>query len=86
MFLKKPDSLKATLNSLSEKEKADLDQLVGKMVSYSLTYAHVKSNPLPSDLGNGATSDVTGLAFDPPIADFINFKVFCWGCLSCGLG
>ncbi|KAM6544710.1 hypothetical protein CsatB_025446 [Cannabis sativa] len=70
-----PSTLRpAALNSLSEKEKADLDQLVGKMVSYSLTYKNVKSNPLPSDLGNGATSDVTVLAFDPPIADFINFK------------
>ncbi|XP_062109092.1 uncharacterized protein LOC133819774 [Humulus lupulus] len=70
-----PSTLRpAALNSLSEKEKGDLDQLVGKMVSYSLTYTNVKSNPLPSDLGNGATSDVMGLAFDPPIADFINFK------------
>lgn len=59
---------------LSENEKNDLHQLVSKMVSYSITYKNVKLNPLSSDRSNEA-SDTLGLAFDPPIADFVNFKV-----------
>lgn len=68
--------LKVALNLLLENEKNDLDQLVSKMVSYSITYKNVKSNPLSSDQSNEATSYSLGLAFDPPIADFVNFKVW----------
>lgn len=70
--------LQVALNLLSEKEKNDQNQLVSKMVSYSITYKNVKTNSQQSDLGNEAISD---LAFDPPIADFINFKVWVAGVL-----
>ncbi|PON63766.1 ATPase, AAA-type, core [Parasponia andersonii] len=70
-----PSTLRpVALNLISEKEKNDLDQLVSKMVSYAITYKNVKSNPLPGGLVNEATSDQLALAFDPPIAGFINFK------------
>lgn len=62
------------LHLLSEREKNDLAQLVSTMVSYSITHRSVKSDPLPSNLGHEA-ADSSALSFDPPINDFINFKV-----------
>ncbi|KAM7462045.1 hypothetical protein LguiA_030166 [Lonicera macranthoides] len=59
---------------LSDKEKNEMAQLVDAMVSYSITYKNVKSDPLPSTLRHEATIDVSMLSFDPPIGDFINFK------------
>lgn len=63
------------INILSEKEKKDLNQLVCTMVSYSITYKNVKSNPMPSEQRCEATSDASVLTFDPPISDFVDFKV-----------
>lgn len=63
------------VNLLSDKERNDLAQLVSTMVSYSLTYRNIKINPLPGDPRHEATLDASVLAFDPPINDFINFKV-----------
>ncbi|EXC20805.1 Chromosome transmission fidelity protein 18-like protein [Morus notabilis] len=72
-ILSPPTLRPVALNLLSENEKNDLDQLVSKMITYSITYKNVKLNPLSSDRSNEA-SDTLGLAFDPPIADFVNFK------------
>lgn len=54
---------------LSEKEKNDLAHLVSTMVSYSITYKNTKS-----DLRH-EVADYSTLSFDPPISDFIKFKV-----------
>ncbi|GLT97836.1 hypothetical protein SLE2022_153820 [Rubroshorea leprosula] len=62
------------LHLLSEKEKNDLAQLVNVMVSYSITYKSIKSDPLPSNLSNELALDVSALSFHPPINDFIHFK------------
>ncbi|XP_057959172.1 uncharacterized protein LOC131151778 isoform X2 [Malania oleifera] len=59
---------------LSAKEKNDLAQLVGTMVSYSVTYKNMKSNPHSGTHINEAALDSSALSFDPPIADFIKFK------------
>lgn len=59
---------------LSEKEKNDLAQLVSTMVAYSITHRSMKSNTQPSNLGHEA-ADASVLSFDPPIVDFISFKV-----------
>lgn len=64
------------LHLLSQKDKNDLAQLVSTMVSYSVTYKNVKSSPLSSNQEYEATLDASALSFDPPICDFINFKVF----------
>ncbi|KAM3756299.1 hypothetical protein ACB098_02G101700 [Castanea mollissima] len=64
---------------LSEREKNDLSQLVSTMVSYSITYKNVKSDPLSINPRHEATSDASLISFDPPINDFINFKGY-----SCG--
>ncbi|KAL6189638.1 hypothetical protein ACLB2K_041024 [Fragaria x ananassa] len=69
-----PPSLRlASLHLLSEKEKNDLAQLVGTMVSYSITHRRIKSDALPGNLGYQA-ADVSELSFDPPINSFINFQ------------
>ncbi|KAM7259687.1 hypothetical protein ACFE04_015428 [Oxalis oulophora] len=62
------------LHLLSEKEKNELAQLVSTMVSYSITYKNVKSDPSYSDFGHGSAADTHELSFDPPINSFINFK------------
>ncbi|KAK2971059.1 hypothetical protein RJ640_003251 [Escallonia rubra] len=59
---------------LSDKEKNDLAQLVNTMVSYSVTYKNMKSDPLPGNQRHEVALDVSVLSFDPPIGDFINFK------------
>jgi hypothetical protein len=64
------------LQLLSEREKHDLTQLVSTMVSYSITYKSVKSDPLPNNPRHEAVSDTSSLSFNPPINDFINFKVW----------
>lgn len=68
-------SFQVALHLLSEKEKNDLDQLVSTMVSYSITYKNVKSDSLSSNLRQEMATDTLTLTFDPPISDFINFKV-----------
>ncbi|XP_060179016.1 uncharacterized protein LOC132609167 isoform X4 [Lycium barbarum] len=68
-----PSTLKpVALHMLSEKEKADLSQLVNTMVSYAMTYKNIKSDPLLG-MQHGA-SDASMLSLDPPIGQFINFK------------
>ncbi|XP_059293079.1 uncharacterized protein LOC132046460 isoform X1 [Lycium ferocissimum] len=68
-----PSTLKpVALHMLSEKEKADLAQLVNTMVSYAMTYKNIKSDPLLG-MQHGA-SDASMLSLDPPIGQFINFK------------
>ena len=64
------------LQLLSEREKNDLSQLVSTMVSYSITYKNVNSDPLSINPRHEATSDASSISFDPPINDFINFKVW----------
>ncbi|KAM7259981.1 hypothetical protein ACFE04_015722 [Oxalis oulophora] len=73
VFFKLVDSAVA-LHLLSEKEKNELAQLVSMMVSYSITYKNVKSDPSYSDFGHGSAADAHELSFDPPINSFINFK------------
>lgn len=68
-----PSTLKpVALHLLSKKEKADLDQLVNTMVSYSMTYKNIKSNH--SSVMHHGASDASMLSLDPPIGEFINFK------------
>ncbi|XP_027767712.1 chromosome transmission fidelity protein 18 homolog [Solanum pennellii] len=68
-----PSTLKpVALHLLSEKEKADLAQLVNTMVSYATTYKNIKSDP--SRFMHHGASDASMLSLDPPIGEFINFK------------
>lgn len=73
------------LHSLSAKEKNDLAQLVSTMVSYSLTYKNTKSDPLLNNLGNEVSHDVSTLSFNPPINEFITFKVCARWLIYCSL-
>ncbi|KAL5990448.1 hypothetical protein ACLOJK_011350 [Asimina triloba] len=73
------------LHLLSEKEKYDLAQLVDTMVSYSITYKNLKSEPQASAQKKEATSDTSALSFDPPISDFVNFKGYNCGHLGLSL-
>lgn len=70
--------LQVALHLLSEKEKADLAQLVNTMVSYATTYKNIKSDP--SRFMHHGASDVSMLSLDPPIGEFINFKVSMVNC------
>ena len=63
------------LHLLSERERNDLAQLINAMVSYSITYKNMKFDPLPGTQLHEAASDGLSLSFDPPIADFVTFKV-----------
>ncbi|KAL5542552.1 hypothetical protein UlMin_010262 [Ulmus minor] len=73
-ILSPPTLRPVALKLLSDKEKNDLDQLISTMVSLSITYRNVKSNPLSRNPTHDASSDSTGLAFDPQITEFVNFK------------
>ncbi|KAK9288096.1 hypothetical protein L1049_016543 [Liquidambar formosana] len=73
-ILSPPTLRPVALHLLSEREKNELAQLVITMVSYSITYKNMKSEPLLSTLRHEAALDATALSFDPPIGDFINFK------------
>lgn len=70
--------LQVALHLFSEKEKADLDQLVNTMVSYATTYKNIKSDP--SLVMHHGASDASMLSLDPPIGEFINFKVSMVNC------
>ena len=64
------------MNLLSEREKDDLAQLVDTMVSYSLTYKNSKPEPAQKLFVKlGMSADALVPSLDPPINDFINFKV-----------
>ncbi|MCD7456580.1 Subunit of a complex with Ctf18p [Datura stramonium] len=68
-----PSTLKpVALHLLSEKEKADLSQLVNTMVAYATTYKNIKSDP--SLVMRHGASDASTLSLDPPIGEFVNFK------------
>lgn len=60
---------------LSDKEKNGLAQLVGTMVSYSLTYKNTKSDSSANNLAHNGLMDALSLSLDPPIPGFVNFKV-----------
>lgn len=45
------------------------------MVSYSITYKSMKSNPVSSNPRHEVALDVSVLTFDPPLGDLIHFKV-----------
>lgn len=64
------------LHLLSEREKDDLAQLVDTMVAYSITYKNSKPEPLEKILRHGTSADASPLFLDPPIDDFVKFKVF----------
>ncbi|KAL6344282.1 hypothetical protein AAG906_037850 [Vitis piasezkii] len=55
------------LHLLSEKERNDLAQLINAMVSYSITYKNMKSDPLLSTQLHEAASDGLSLSFDPQL-------------------
>ncbi|KAE8076222.1 hypothetical protein FH972_014885 [Carpinus fangiana] len=78
-ILSPPTLRPVALQLLSEREKNDLAQLVSTMVSYSITYKSVKSEPLPNNPRHEAVSDTSSLSFNPPINDFINFKDYSSG-------
>lgn len=63
------------LQLLSEREKNDMAQLVSTMASYAITYKNVKSDPLPIKLRHEVALDASSLSFDPPINEFVGFKV-----------
>lgn len=69
--------MKVALDLLSDREKDELHQLVDTMVSYSLTYRYLKGDPQEKtqNLCADASEDLP-LSLDPPISDFVNFKVF----------
>ncbi|CAK7336241.1 unnamed protein product [Dovyalis caffra] len=67
------------LHLLTEREKNGLVQLVSTMVSYSMTYKNIKSEPLSSKPENEAALDASSLSFDPTIYEFINFKGYSSG-------
>ncbi|KAJ9154037.1 hypothetical protein P3X46_027415 [Hevea brasiliensis] len=70
-----PSTLRpVALHILSQKDRNDLAQLVSTMVSYSVTYKNIKSNPLSCNQEYEATLDASAISLDPPICDFINFK------------
>ncbi|KAF2314122.1 hypothetical protein GH714_022418 [Hevea brasiliensis] len=70
-----PSTLRpVALHILSQKDRNDLAQLVSTMVSYSVTYKNIKSNPLSCNQEYEATLDASAISLDPPIFDFINFK------------
>lgn len=71
-------SLQVALHLLSEKEKRYLAQLVDTMVSYVITYKNVKSDPSSGSMKHEDALDSSMLSFEPPIGDFIKFKV-CFG-------
>ncbi|KAK3019198.1 hypothetical protein RJ639_002970 [Escallonia herrerae] len=73
-ILSPPTLRPVAFHLLSDKEKNDLAQLVNTMVSYSVTYKNMKSDPLPGNQRHEVALDVSVLSFDPPIGDFINFK------------
>ncbi|WCJ24233.1 Replication factor C large subunit [Euphorbia peplus] len=70
-----PTTLKpVALHLLSQKQKHDLAQLVSAMVSYSVTYRNIKTDPLSSRQEPETASDISTLSFDPPICGLIRFK------------
>ncbi|XP_027118993.2 uncharacterized protein [Coffea arabica] len=70
-----PPTLKpVALHLQSEKEKADLAQLVNTMVSYALNYKNLQSGPLFGGPRHEDVLEGSLLSFDPPIEDFIKFK------------
>ncbi|XP_059632203.1 uncharacterized protein LOC132274873 [Cornus florida] len=73
-ILSPPTLRPVAMHLLSEKEKDDLSQLVNAMVSYSITYKNVKSDPLLSTIRHETAVDASMLSFDPPVGDLINFK------------
>uniref|UniRef100_F6HT06 Uncharacterized protein n=1 Tax=Vitis vinifera TaxID=29760 RepID=F6HT06_VITVI len=74
-ILSPPTLRSVALHLLSERERNDLAQLINAMVSYSITYKNMKSDPLHGTQLYEATSDGLSLSFDPPIVDFVTFKV-----------
>lgn len=60
---------------LSDRQKEQLAGLVMLMCSYSVTYKNVKPDPALRNLREDASSDVSVLALDPNLFDFISFKV-----------
>uniref|UniRef100_F6HCZ5 Chromosome transmission fidelity protein 18 homolog n=1 Tax=Vitis vinifera TaxID=29760 RepID=F6HCZ5_VITVI len=74
-ILSPPTLRPVALHLLSERERNDLAQLINAMVSYSITYKNMKSDPLHGTQLHEAASDGLSLSFDPPIADFVTFKV-----------
>ncbi|KAK3025456.1 hypothetical protein RJ639_041342, partial [Escallonia herrerae] len=73
-ILSPPTLRPVAFHLLSDKEKNNLAQLVNTMVSYSVTYKNMKSDPFPGNQRHEVALDVSVLSFDPPIGDFINFK------------
>ncbi|GAA0156401.1 hydrolase [Lithospermum erythrorhizon] len=65
-----------TQHLLSEKEKIDMAELVDTMVSYSVTYKNMKSDPVHPILGHQESMDSSQLSLDPPISEFTNFKEY----------
>ncbi|KAJ6838515.1 chromosome transmission fidelity protein 18-like protein [Iris pallida] len=73
-ILSPPALRPVALHLLSEREKNDLAQLVDTMVSYSITYKHLKPEPLQNVNKFLAVSDAPELSLDPPIDNFVKFK------------
>ncbi|WJZ89353.1 hypothetical protein VitviT2T_008576 [Vitis vinifera] len=84
-ILSPPTLRPVALHLLSERERNDLAQLINAMVSFSITYKNMKSDPLPGTQLHEAASDGLSLSFDPPIADFVTFKGFSLGHYALGV-
>lgn len=78
-ILSPPTLRPVAIQLLSEREKNDLAQLVSTMVSYSITYKNIKSDPMSANPRHEAKSDASSISFNPPIDDFINFKGYSSG-------
>lgn len=63
------------LHLLSEREKDDLCQLVDTMVCFSITYRNSKPELPEKTQRYGATTNAVPLSLEPPLHDYVNFKV-----------
>lgn len=63
------------LHLLTQKEKEDMADLVGTMLSYELTYKNLKTQILTGVYRKELEADAPELSLDPPLTEFVNFKV-----------
>uniref|UniRef100_A0A1J3DBC7 Chromosome transmission fidelity protein 18 homolog n=3 Tax=Noccaea caerulescens TaxID=107243 RepID=A0A1J3DBC7_NOCCA len=73
-ILSPPNLRPVASHLLSDRQKEQLAGLVMLMCSYSVTYKNVKPDPALRNLREDAASDVSVLALDPHLFDFISFK------------
>ncbi|KAI3915604.1 hypothetical protein MKX01_015429, partial [Papaver californicum] len=76
LYILSPPTIRpVALHLLSEREKNDMSQLVNTMVSFSISYKNMNPETPANTARYGAALDSPTLSMDPPIGNFINFKV-----------